>query len=267
MIKKYAHIFKITVEEYFAYRLNFFLWRFRNFVSFFAIVIFWLAVYSQSNGNIFGYERSQMVTYLIGIAFLRGLVLASRSFEISRHIREGDLSRYLLWPIGINNFWFARDLADKAINLFFAFFEISLIMAIFKLNLFFPKEPVYYLIFTILVLISIFLYYLLSFSISILAFWTEDIWATRWLLGIIFLEFFSGAFFPLDVLPSWISRIIYFTPFPYLVYFPLKVWLGQVAITEGIRVVLISLFWLVLFYVLSNFLWKKGFRKYGAYGG
>jgi len=266
MIKKYVHIFKITFEEYFAYRLNFFLWRFRSFVSFFALVIFWLAVYGPGE-NVFGYERSQMATYLIGVAFLRSLVLASRSFEISRHIRQGELSRYLLWPIGIKSFWFGRDLADKSINLVFAFFEIGLVMLTLKLNFYFPEKSIYYLIFFVLILLSILLYYFLSFSISILAFWTEDVWATRWLLGIIFLEFLSGAFFPLDILPSWASRIIYFTPFPYLVFFPLKVWLGQVTAADSIRVLFICFFWLVFFFVLSNYLWKKGFKKYGAYGG
>ncbi|RJR25162.1 hypothetical protein C4578_01865, partial [Candidatus Microgenomates bacterium] len=245
---------------------NFFLWRFRNFVSFFALVIFWLAIYGVGE-NVFGYEKSQMITYLIGIAFLRSLVLASRSFEISRHIRRGELSRYLLWPLSINSFWFGRDLADKSINLIFAFFEIGLVILIFKLNLYFPQSPANWIFFIVLVLLSTLLYYFLSFCISILAFWTEDVWATRWLLGIIFLEFLSGAFFPLDILPGWLSRVVYFTPFPYLVFFPLKIWLGQVAIGESFRVLAITIFWLGLFYFLSSYLWKKGFRKYGAYGG
>jgi ABC-2 type transport system permease protein len=117
------------------------------------------------------------------------------------------------------------------------------------------------------VTLAFFLYFFLSFFLSSVAFWTEEIWATRWLFGIIFLEFLAGAFFPIDVLPLGLQRIIYLTPFPYLVFFPLKVWLEQLSSGLIGQSLVVCGFWVVVFYWLARWLWQKGAKNYGAYGG
>lgn len=263
---KYFQIFKLTIQEYFVYRLNFLLLRFRSFISFFAALIFWAAIYG-SKSDLFGYSKAQMIAYVIGVAFLRGIVLSSRSADLAGKVRSGELNKLLLRPFKVIPFWFTCDMADKSLNIGFAVVEIILAVWLLKLPLYFPQDPKVYALFVMLVGISLLLYFFISFCLSTLAFWTEDVWATRWLFGIIFLEFLSGAYFPIDVLPQNLSKIIYLTPFPYLVYFPLKVWLGQVSLSASVQVLVISFAWLVVFYFLSSWLWGKGFKKFGAYGG
>lgn len=265
-MKKYFQVFKLTLEEYFIYRLNFVLWRFRNFISFLASLIFWLAVYG-SKTSLLGYQKTQIITYVIGAAFLRGVVLSSRSEDLAGQIRSGELNKLLLKPFKITGMWFARDLADKSLNIGFAVFEIVLATQILGLKLFVPSNAAIYLVFSFLTVLSLLLYFFISFFLSVLAFWTEDVWATRWLFGIIFLEFLAGAYFPIDILPAPITRVIYLTPFPYLIFFPLKVWLGQVPISNSVGVLANGLIWLIFFYLFSAFLWHKGVKKFGAYGG
>lgn len=263
---KYLQVIKITFQEYFVYRLNFLLWRFRSFVFFLTLFFFWLAIYGTKD-EFLGYQKSQMLAYVVGIAFLRGVVLGSRSADLAGQIRTGELTKLVLRPIGMLSFWFSKDVADKLLNLFFTIFEISLVLAIFKFPFYFPSRPESYLFFVILVILALFLYYFLSFTLSLSAFWTEEVWATRWLFGIIFLEFLAGAFFPIDVLPGWVPKLIYLTPFPYLVFFPLKIWLEQLALVVIIRAILVCFAWLIFFYWLANFLWRRGVKNYGAYGG
>lgn len=265
-MRKYLQILRITFEEYFEYRLNFLLWRFRSFVFFLTLFFFWLAIYGSKN-EFLGYQKSQMLAYVVGIAFLRSVVLGSRSVDLAGQIRTGELTKLVLRPINMLSFWFSRDVADKLLNFFFTIFEISLVLVIFKFPFYFPSKPESYLFFVILALLSLFLYYFLSFTLSLSAFWTEEVWATRWLFGIIFLEFLAGAFFPIDVLPTWLAKIIYFTPFPYLVFFPLKVWLEQISGVVALRAILTCSVWLGIFYWLAKFLWEKGVKNYGAYGG
>jgi len=265
-VSKYLQIIRITFQEYFEYRLNFVMWRFRNLISFLTLIIFWLAIYGEKD-KILDYQRSQLLTYVIGVAFLRGIVLASRSVDLAGQIRSGELTKLLLQPLKIFNFWFIRDLTDKALNIFFATIEIIIVSKIVNFSLVLPKNSTDFVIFVVLVILSTLLYFYLSFFISVLAFWTEDVWATRWLLGIVLLELFAGAYFPIDILPSWLVRIIYWTPFPYLVFFPLKIWLGQASINMSIKIILISFCWLIFFFVLASVLWKKGVKNYGAFGG
>lgn len=263
---KYLQLAKITLQEYFIYRLNFLLWRFRSLVGFLALFFFWLAIYG-GRAEFLGYQKSQMLTYVVGITFLRGLVLASRSVDLAGQIRSGDLTKIVLAPWKIFSYWLTRDLADKLLNLFFVLLEIGLILAIFNFPFYFPQSLLSYLYFFLLVILAVFLYFFLSFILSITAFWTEEVWAFRWLFGIIFLEFFAGAFFPLDVLPLWLQKIIYFTPFPYLVFYPLKIWLEQISGIIALKAILVSGIWLIVFYWLAKSLWQKGAKNYGAYGG
>ena len=265
-MNKYLLLAKITLEEYFVYRLNFILWRFRNLVLFITLIFFWQAIYGHQN-NLFGYSKEHMLTYVIGIVFLKSLVLGTRTGDLAGQLRSGEMTKIISRPINFFNYWFTRDLTDKVVNLFFSFLEAGAVVHLLKITLSIPADITSLIIFITLLLISTFLFFFISMLISISAFWTEDIWAVRWLFGVIFLEFFSGSMFPIDVLPAWLAKIIYFTPFPYLVYFPMKIWLSQETVIAPLSIVLISSFWLVIFYFLATRLYRVGSKNYGAYGG
>jgi len=265
-MKKYFQLAKLTFQEYFVYRLNFVLWRFRSFVFFLTLLLFWLAIYGDRIA-LLGYERAKMLAYVVGVAFLRSFVLGSRSAGLAGQIRSGELTKILLCPIGMFSFWLTRDAVDKLLNLFFTFIEIGIAVSFLRIPFYFPQRAETYLFFALLLVLALFLYFFISFFLSAFAFWTEEIWATRWLFGIIFLEFFAGAYFPIDVLPIWLQRVINLTPFPYLVFFPIKIWLEQLSMAVAIKGIFICFCWLILFYWLSRSLWQKGAKNYGAFGG
>lgn len=265
-MRKYVQLAKLSLEEHSVYRLNFILWRFRNLILFLSLFFFWLAVYGQ-RAEFLGYQKAQMLTYVIGIAFLRGIVLSSQTDDLAGQIKSGELTRVVMWPIKMFSFWFSRDLVNKSLNLFFTVLEIGAVLLIFKFPFYFPLNPLTYLYFLIFVLLAIFLYFFLSLFLSATAFWSDEIWATRWLFGIVFLEFLSGAFFPIDIFPAWIVNLINLTPFPYLVFYPLKIWLEQLSFLLIFKGFLICLAWIGIFYGLVSIIWRKGIKNYGAYGG
>jgi ABC-2 type transport system permease protein len=265
-MSKYLQLIKLTFQEYFVYRLNFFLWRFRSLVLFLSLFFFWLAVYGQQD-RFLGYQKSQMMAYVIMAAFLRGAVLATRSADLAGQIRSGELTRIIKLPINMIGYWFGRDLVDKVLNIGFVVLEIGLILSLFNFPFYFPQNPQTYLFFGLMLVLAVFLFFFFSFFLSVTAFWTEDIWATRWLFGVILLNFFAGAIFPIDVLPAWLAKIISLTPFPYLVFYPIKIWLEQLSLASMAQAFLICLVWLIIFTWLSLFLWRKGAKNYGAYGG
>lgn len=265
-MSKYFQLARITFQEYFTYRLNFSIWRFRNFAFILTLVFFWLAVYGVKN-NLFGYQKSQMLTYVIGIAFLRSVILSTRSVDLPGQIRTGQLTKLLLLPIGTFKFWMTRDLVDKIINISFSLIEIGIIVFLFGFPMYFPHTVVTYLYFLIAVALGFFLYFFLGFALSLTAFWTEDVWSTQWLVRLIFLEFLAGTLFPIDILPKNVANIIYLTPFPYLVFLPMKIWLEQLSFVSVLQTFGICIFWLFVFFFLARFLWEKGSKNYGAFGG
>lgn len=265
-MKKYFQIFHLALQEYFVYRLSFVMWRVRSLISFLVLLFFWLAVYADRS-NFAGYEKSQMFTYVIGVAFLRGLIFATRSEALASWIRDGGLNIILVRPLSVFKVLMSRDLADKLMNVGFVILEIILVSEIFNLTLFMPNTYLVVIYSIIFVALAFCLNFFISIVISLTAFWTDDIWAVRFLFGVIFLEFFSGALFPIDILPAGLKTVLSWTPFPYIVYFPIKVWLGQINGPEIAKVIAICVGWTFVFVWLAKTLWNKGYKEYGAYGG
>ncbi len=264
-MRKYFQVLKNTFQEYFVYRLNFTLWRFRSFILLLSLFFFWSAIFA-GREDLFGYQKNQILTYTLGIAVLRGLVLGNRSGDLAGLIRSGDAANWLLRPIGFFRFWLARDLADKILNLIFIVFELGILIAIFKPPVLVQTDPFYLVGFFLICSLAVCLFFIVNQIFGMSGFWLIDVWSVRFLFMAIFLEFLSGAVFPLDVLPPIFMKILQFTPFPYLVYFPLKIWLGQVAGSQIILGILVSSFWIIVFYKTLEFIWQKGLRAYDVPG-
>lgn len=264
---KYWHVFRLSLMEYFVYRVNFFLWRFRSIVSFLTLIFFWQAVYGVKD-NVFGYSEAQMLTYIVGIAVLRAVILGGRVADLAGMIKTGDLvNKFLLRPWDVIKIWFVRDLASKILNLALVIVEVFLLIKILNLSFYAPRNFTYLAFFILSCLFSLPLYFLLDFMLSLIAFWVDNVWAPRWLFGVIFLQFLSGRFFPLDVLPEFVFNFVKLTPFPYLIYFPLKIYLEQVTIFQAVRINGLLFLWLVVVYFVTKKIWRKGLKQYTAYGG
>jgi ABC-2 type transport system permease protein len=79
--------------------------------------------------------------------------------------------------------------------------------------------------------------------------------------------FISGHMLPLDLLPEFWARLLKWLPFQYMAYFPAVVFLGKVtgrALAVGL---LAEVGWAVFFFALARLLYRRGLRRYGAFGG
>lgn len=261
---KYILIAKNTLQEYFVYRVNFFFWRIQVFVSFLIFYNLWSAVGS-SRGYIGSYTLPQIYSYFVIGYIIRALVFSTRTADIGGDIQSGNISTLLIKPINILKYYFSRDLVDKLFNLFFMIFEFISILVIFRPTLITPSF-FNFILFLISLLLSIALFFFYSLIISFITFWADNAWSSRFLFGVVFVNLFSGQFIPLDLLHPTISKILDYTPFPYMYYYPVKIWLGQIdpnmiyfRLFNGS---LICLF----FFFLSQLMWLKGQRKYQSYG-
>ena len=64
-----------------------------------------------------------------------------------------------------------------------------------------------------------------------------------------------------------LKQILYLTPFPYQLYFPISIYLGKAAGAEMWRGLAMQLFWVLVAYVFARLMWRRGIRRYSAFGG
>lgn len=267
-LSRYYTIVRTSLEDYFVYRLNFALWRVRAVIQLLILYFLWLTAYGGLN-NLFGYSQGQMLTYILGVSLIRSYVLAARLSEgVGAQIITGEISNMLLKPISYLRYIFARDLSDKLINIFFSSIELVLIVAILRPPLVLQGNGLFFTGALISVLVGLTLYFVLNFSLSLSAFWLhgDDWWAPRFIFGII-LDFLAGGLFPIDALPGLAKQLVLLTPFPYLLYFPMKVYLGQADGEVIIRGLAIGLVWLLGLYLFQRWLWRRGLMAYTSSGG
>ena len=262
--KALLQVAKNTVAETVAYRISFVLYRFRSILQFLTAYYLWLAILPPGT-SFAGYDTASMLTYIFGVSLMSAFVMTSRSQAIGEEINNGSLSGYLLRPINYFGFWLARDAGDKIMNMLFGIFEVSLLYILLHPPLYFQTESFYLVTFFIAVLIGMLNYFFISVALGLIGFWSADIWAPRFIFYSLMI-FFSGGLFPLDLLPQPIYMFFQALPFPYLLYFPVKVYLGQLSYEQVMLGLGVGIFWIFIMLWLVNTVWKTGLKSYTAYG-
>jgi ABC-2 type transport system permease protein len=266
-MKKYLQIFKISFQEEFAYKLNFVMWRVRNVFQIFLTFFLWSTIFTNPQTVIFGYDRSKILTYVFGIMIVRALVMSARAADISSDIAQGDLSNYLLKPMTYFKYWFTRDVSSKALNLIFAAVEFALLFLILQPPFYFQINPIILILFFVSIILAILIYFFILVLVSSLTFWAPELsWGGHFLITIVVVEALSGALFPINILPITFQYIVMATPFPYLIYFPVQVYLGNISGQAILGGLMIAAAWCGILWFGMNFIWQKGLKVYESTG-
>lgn len=258
-MNKYLAVFRISWQQVLVYRLNFSLWRFRSILQFLLVYFIWWSVFNLQS-QVFGYNKSSILTYILLIALIRAIVLSSRVMDVAGQISEGNIVNFLIKPLGFIKYVLARDLADKLLNISFVVVEISLMIYLLKPEILIQKDFIILVLFIFTIFLALILYFSLSFIINMTAFWVENAWGAQFLL-IIFLEGFAGGLFPIDIYKEPIRGILTFIiPVGIMMNFPVKSILGQLNLT----LIIYAVFFSAVFLLISLKVWEFSLKQYSS---
>lgn len=80
------------------------------------------------------------------------------------------------------------------------------------------------------------------------------------------MEVVGGAIIPLSFFPTIPEKIFMLFPFPFLIYIPMKIYLGKIPLDQVSMELFIEEEWIAGLAVLNLILWKRGIRQYVAMG-
>ena len=106
---------------------------------------------------------------------------------------------------------------------------------------------------------------LLSFIMTISAFWMEDSSPIRWIYDKM-VGVFGGAFFPVALLPFFLQTLSEILPFSHLFHTPARI---MVAYDPNlfIKLLILQFFWIIALYFIGLFLYRKGIKNLTINGG
>lgn len=263
-MKKYLRVARNTWEEMLTYRFNFTMWRVRNVVFLLSIYFIWYAAIPAGQ-EVLGYTQSSILTYILLTTIVGAIVTSNRSYAIGEEINQGNLSNFLVRPINYFSYWFAKDMGDKLMNFLFSIAELTIIFIVLKPPIYIQTNINFIALFLFAIFLAVIMYFFINLLLGFVGFWSPDVWAPRFIFWIA-LGFFAGSYFPLDILPPEIYRIFQLLPFSYLIYFPIKIYLGELTYLEIAKGLSMTFIWIGIFFVCVQLIWRKGLKVYSAQG-
>lgn len=260
----YLQIIKNTWAQMLEYRLNFVLWRVRWVVQRLVVYFLWWAIFA-GRQEIFGYSQSMILTYVLLGNIVGTFVLGTTTMDIGGIINQGNLSNFLIRPIHFFRYYLARDAGDKLLNAAFAVVEIALLILLLRPPVFIQENLAFVILSLGAVAIGALLYFFFSMLLGFFGFWSADVWAPRF-LSFVIMEFFAGGLFPLDILPQPLFYVARSLPFYYFIYFPIKIYLGQLPLMMVVQGLTTGLLWVGGLWYIALLVWNKGLRVYTAEG-
>ena len=266
----------ICLEERLAYRGDFILGTAMRFLPIVTQVFLWTAVFAAtSRADIAGYSRTDIVAYYL-------LTMVTRAFSsmpglaggIARSIRDGSVKKYLVQPVDYVSFLLAARIAHKLV--YYAVATLPFAVVFWICRGYFPPPPDATTVaaFVLSLVLSFLLGFFMEATLGMLGFWVLEV--SSIVFAYMLVQYLlSGHMFPIDMLagiPTGIAGvdvadIVRWLPFEYTAYFPAAVWLGKVQGDALRQALVIEAAWVVVMIAVCRIVWRRGTRRYSAYGG
>ena len=267
ILKKYTAVYTLAIQGAMTYKADFFI----SLISGgFTIVIqffLWTAIYGGSGETeLFGYEYAQMVLYVVMACIMGRYTSTWFEYEIMEDIMEGNLNRFFVQPITHLGYRLIGFLGVKTIENFMVILISAILLFIISIAASVTFNVLNLLLLMLIAPLSLMINCMLFYCLSVTNFWLT------WGWGIfngarVVTTILSGGIFPLDVFGEPAMVVLRLLPFQYIAYFPLSVAVGNIQGVDILKGVLMQIIWIIVFYLISQPLWKIGMKKYIAARG
>ncbi len=257
------HVISMSIERLLSHRINFILGRCQNLFFLLLLYSLWTHAF-QNTSHYADFTKENFIMYLLAGHVVRAFVFGTHSALTAGEINYGIFSTYLTKPLNHLWFCFCREWGEKILLTASALGEVGLIVWYTKTNVsYLSSAPL--ATFVILVSLGHLLYFLLSYCLNLLAFWSREVGGPRFLF-VWLIECTSGTMFPLTLLSNGWKIIFNCLPFQFFFYIPLATLLKNSSSIFETNYFITSFIWLILSICLAYSLWTKGLRHYSGEG-
>ena len=264
MLNIFRRLWQVTWAEQWQYRANLIMYLLYWLVSPIIYLAVWTSIAS-SNGSVNGLTVNDFTTYYLTLLIVDQITSNIVIHTFAYKVQDGSLSGELIRPI--------HPMLTNALvnNIAFKTFTIMGFIPIWII-LYFLYKPDYSSVTMNSILLSIpamilgfFVNFLLSASITSLAFWTTRVYSINEFYFALS-TLFSGQFVPLTLMPPVIQEIARYLPFQLFIYFPVELILGNLSQAQIVQGFTSGMIWLVVSIVVFNLVWRDGVKRYSAVG-
>ena len=220
---------------------------------------------TQGISSIKGFTFNELMVFIF-LSIIVGQLKSSwhTSGEMIEGIRTGDINKYLIRPVSYFWYHFMMFIGYNSLYYIAYFVLVTALVIVLPSSMLFPDF--YHIVGFLLALsISIYLSYSIYYTMICFAFWFGEVRSlvVAYNLAIIIL---SGQYIPIRLFPDNVLKILDWTPFKFLVDFPVSIATGLLPMNEFVPSLIHAMIWCVVLTLISSFIYRLGIRSYEAYG-
>jgi ABC-2 type transport system permease protein len=244
-----------------AYRAEFFVWMLTTTLPLIMLGL-WSSVASE--GPFAHYGQNDFVAYYLATLIIRNLTGSWVVWQINEEIRMGQLNMRLLKPVHPFVGYATTHLAAIPLRTLLAV-PISAILLISSAgDLLISDVPRLCVFACSLVGAWLLTFFTLVFVGSLGLFVERSMAILDVYLGIFSL--LSGYLVPLDLLPDWVQSLASTLPFKYMLAFQTELLTGRYELSRALTDLAVQWGYAALMITLALALWRRGIRRYEAFG-
>jgi ABC-2 type transport system permease protein len=223
--------------------------------------VLWYALFKKGGlTEVGGMDYRQMIHYTFMSILFSQVRGGDHDFELAEMIRSGQLSNYLLRPVGVVEFVWIRGVAPR---LFIA--GIGLVVGMIS-SFWLDLSPTRMFGAMLLALIGNIIHYQIGATLATASFIWEEAYSFLMVKNML-VSLLSGELIPLTLFPERLSWIWKSTPFYLYVFGPTQYALGNWTDTQFLQQLALSLAWMVAGAIAIRLSWGIGIRRYLSLGG
>ncbi|HOX58722.1 MAG TPA: ABC-2 family transporter protein [Candidatus Paceibacterota bacterium] len=268
-MKKYWHVINIGVQNNLTYRFNFLARAVFGLIPLIAMLYVWRTIYAgKGPGTMVGsYTLAEMISYYLLTTVVDALTAVNEDdWQIAADIKDGNISQFLLKPIDYLWYRLCLFLSGRVTYLAVAVTPLTIFIVSLHQYVALPPSWAAFGAFLLSVILTALLQFFMSYAMAMLAFWVLEV-STFIFILFAFEYIASGHLFPLDILPRGLEQALYYTPFPYQLYFPVSIYMGKTTGASLLSGLVIQGLWVIAAYCIARFAWRRGIKRYSAVGG
>lgn len=263
-MKKFLIIVKAYWQRSMTYRFTVFAYRVGETVEVLVLILMWISIFGNQK-VVSGFTLPEMVTYILIGNFFNAIIRNFLSSIVARDIKDGRLSMFLVKPMSYFNYIIIQEIGRISVATMMSLLS-SVLVIIFFINLFiWDFNAVRFLVIFAMVILAFVTEMLLSYLIGLIAFWTDEVDGIYSTIDRV-KKFFSGGYFPLNLLPIIFLKISFALPFAYSFFVPAQLYLKKIDLIVGLKGLLVQMVWILVLYGIVKVVWNSGLKKYDGVG-
>jgi ABC-2 type transport system permease protein len=211
------------------------------------------------------FGQADFTAYYLVALVVRLMTGAWVIWEVNFEIRQGTLAYRLLRPIHPLVAYAAENVGAMPLRLA-AVVPIAAIAVLATGSDRLTRDPLLLAVFPVSLVGAWLITFLAMAVIGALAFWVEssgalfEVWLG--LFGV-----FSGYLVPLELFPRWLATAARVLPFRYMLAFPVEMLIGMTPRAAALRELAIQWAFVGLLALVVRLAWRRGLRRFAAFGG